>query len=183
MDGIASKYYLVDLTLFWRDDNKKMVNGEEVDDPKYSPVLYSMNELREDAVLWNFNAKVEKKIQELAAKTLKESGMTNTINLPVVFMAPENDLEFVGAYSPDLANFKTTSNKKSVFPSQFFAPSEFPKGQNFVDLFEKDTKTKIPTASFADDFNGYHDSHGEIHCATAAVRKIFENLLWWEKVK
>jgi len=175
--GNGAKYLLVDLSLSWADKVKtKVVDGKTVKVSDYSEVVYSMKELREDASLWKFNAKVDEKISLIADEFLKKTGMSKSIKLPVIFMSYTNDIEDVGAYSPDLANFKTVNKKNSVFPSQFFAPG------NMVDLFEAFCKKAIPGALFADDFNGYHDGSGEVHCATAAKRKIFA-LKWWENVK
>ena len=175
-NGKASKYFIIDLSLAWRDGSTKVVNGKEVPAPKYSNVVYSMKELREDTALWNFNAVVETKISKLTSELLSKTGMSKSVKLPVIFMAPSNKLEMVGAYSPDLANFKTVNKNNSVFPSQFFAPG------NMVDIFETYCKEKIKGVIFADDFNFYHDSSGEVHCATAVKRKVFE-IKWWENVK
>ncbi len=78
------------------------------------------------------------------------------------------------AYTPGLANVKVATASLFVFPEQFGATV------GGADVYQTATSNIIGAAAkYADDWDLYHRMDGEIHCATAALRKYFTTD-WWE---
>ena len=146
------------------------------------PAFVTVRELKKKD-LRELNDRAQKKI-DAAVSVIKEAmdgQAIEFVKVPVIFTAKHKlqEGEIVSrsawALTPNLANFVTHDGVIARFPKPF-APKV-----NDMDVFEQDVKKMVPGAKFVDDWFGYHNGGGEIHCGSNVRRKIFD-FNWWEEL-
>ena len=181
----GDKIVFVKDTLFW--EAAALIPGGSVN---RFPAFIPVSEVLADADLVSLNIVTIQGLIDGVRATLDSQAIPpatggppvplSFVDVPVIYFGrPATASTIVprtaGAFTPGLANAQILAGTL-YFPRQFVGPRS---GTPMRDIFEAFTAGLLPGAEFVQDWNTYHRFDGEVHCGTAAKRKI-PLTDWWE---
>jgi len=163
-----SKYVVVEGTRFYANHD----TGEDT-----TPAIVTAKEVFENAELWTFNANAQEIIKGEKPKLQQEAGVDLVFKwVPVIYFAPGVPAQYVVAFTPGAANFKSAGSGQSFFATQYG-----PRNTSGIDVFQQCVTARLNSPVSTPDWDLYHRFEGEVHCGVAAKRDPF-SFKWWERL-
>jgi protein-arginine deiminase len=152
-----------------------------------APACITAMELREDGALWQTNAAIQVKINQIRGQLKTGLGITDNdfIHLPAIYVA-EPGVTNAFAMVPNMVN-NVSLNSSIVLPN--------PRGPRWgtglnEDVFLAEAISKlngggrmVVSEDFVDNWDLYHRFQGEVHCGTNTRR--FPDAIqveWWKNL-
>ena len=128
-----------------------------------------------DSSFLNFNEICQKNIDVNRSILVRELGLEDRdiIEVPVLFKENKGRAY---AFFPDMVNHL-------VLEGYSLVPRPYGPVIDGEDYFEKMMRDALPssrTVTFIEDWYGYHEALGEVHCGTNVMRQPFRDRYWWD---